>query len=340
MFEPDDPGLAETPLESGGLTLPQGTSLAVKHRPRMGSFGSKRADIRLEGVAGERLSATGAGSDGGPKAYLGGSRALVAFSRGPVSVSVPATVAELKAFSAGGEIRAAGLGCPADLKTMGGEIRMERVAHATRAKTMGGGIQLEIVPGLTGESRVVTLGGDVELRVAEGLAVVVQAVTMGGELECDAALGAVRRRAGGWAGPSTPSAGPGRTARLRWCGSRPWAVPSACERPDLHARQPAQLPTRALLRRGDAGPAAALHGLRHRGAGQLPPVPGLRARRRGPRAVRPLLDTRGNLKEVQRRLGVSYPTARQRIEEMFQKLEAQPRGRGRRRSWRRCARAS
>ncbi len=38
------------------------------------------------------------------------------------------------------------------------------------------------------------------------------------------------------------------------------------------------------------------------------------------------LDTRGNLKEVQRRLGVSYPTARQRIEEMFQKLEAQPAG--------------
>ena len=38
------------------------------------------------------------------------------------------------------------------------------------------------------------------------------------------------------------------------------------------------------------------------------------------------LDTRGNLKDVQRRLGVSYPTARQRIEELFQKLEAQPAG--------------
>ncbi|MGC4118975.1 MAG: DUF2089 domain-containing protein [Myxococcales bacterium] len=38
------------------------------------------------------------------------------------------------------------------------------------------------------------------------------------------------------------------------------------------------------------------------------------------------LDTRGNLKEVQRRLGVSYPTARQRIDELFQKLEAPPVG--------------
>jgi hypothetical protein len=31
--------------------------------------------------------------------------------------------------------------------------------------------------------------------------------------------------------------------------------------------------------------------------------------------------SRGNLKDVQRSLGVSYPTARQRVEEMFQQLE-------------------
>ncbi len=33
---------------------------------------------------------------------------------------------------------------------------------------------------------------------------------------------------------------------------------------------------------------------------------------------------RGNLRQVQRELGVSYPTARQRVEEMFRKLEGKP----------------
>ncbi len=33
---------------------------------------------------------------------------------------------------------------------------------------------------------------------------------------------------------------------------------------------------------------------------------------------------RGNLRQVQRELGVSYPTARQRVEEMFQKIEGRP----------------
>jgi len=33
------------------------------------------------------------------------------------------------------------------------------------------------------------------------------------------------------------------------------------------------------------------------------------------------LEARGNLKEVQRKLGVSYPTTRQRIEGMFAELE-------------------
>ncbi len=34
------------------------------------------------------------------------------------------------------------------------------------------------------------------------------------------------------------------------------------------------------------------------------------------------LDARGNLREVQRELGVSYPTARLRVEEMFRELGA------------------
>jgi len=33
------------------------------------------------------------------------------------------------------------------------------------------------------------------------------------------------------------------------------------------------------------------------------------------------LAARGNLKQVQRELGVSYPTARQRVEKMFRQLE-------------------
>lgn len=37
------------------------------------------------------------------------------------------------------------------------------------------------------------------------------------------------------------------------------------------------------------------------------------------------LEARGNLKEVQRRLGVSYPTVRARIEELFQGLSARRR---------------
>ncbi len=36
------------------------------------------------------------------------------------------------------------------------------------------------------------------------------------------------------------------------------------------------------------------------------------------------LDARGNLKEVQRALGVSYPTVRQRIDVMFRELGRQP----------------
>jgi hypothetical protein len=36
------------------------------------------------------------------------------------------------------------------------------------------------------------------------------------------------------------------------------------------------------------------------------------------------LAARGNLKQVQRGLGVSYPTARQRVEEMFAQLEGKP----------------
>ena len=36
------------------------------------------------------------------------------------------------------------------------------------------------------------------------------------------------------------------------------------------------------------------------------------------------LAARGNLKEVQRRLGVSYPTVRQRVEEMFRQIEGDP----------------
>ena len=37
------------------------------------------------------------------------------------------------------------------------------------------------------------------------------------------------------------------------------------------------------------------------------------------------LDARGNLKQVQRLLGVSYPTVRQRMEEMFRQMEEPPR---------------
>lgn len=36
------------------------------------------------------------------------------------------------------------------------------------------------------------------------------------------------------------------------------------------------------------------------------------------------LDSRGNMREVQRRLGVSYPTARHRVEEMFSALRSRP----------------
>lgn len=36
------------------------------------------------------------------------------------------------------------------------------------------------------------------------------------------------------------------------------------------------------------------------------------------------LAARGNLKQVQRELGVSYPTARQRVEEMFRQIEGKP----------------
>lgn len=36
------------------------------------------------------------------------------------------------------------------------------------------------------------------------------------------------------------------------------------------------------------------------------------------------LAARGNLKEVQRQLGVSYPTTRQRVDEMFRQLEGDP----------------
>jgi len=36
------------------------------------------------------------------------------------------------------------------------------------------------------------------------------------------------------------------------------------------------------------------------------------------------LAARGNLRQVQRELGVSYPTARQRVEEMFRELEGRP----------------
>ena len=38
------------------------------------------------------------------------------------------------------------------------------------------------------------------------------------------------------------------------------------------------------------------------------------------------LQARGNLKDVQRALGLSYPTVRQRIEEMFRKLEGAEQG--------------
>lgn len=36
------------------------------------------------------------------------------------------------------------------------------------------------------------------------------------------------------------------------------------------------------------------------------------------------LAARGNLKEVQRRLGVSYPTVRQRVDEVFRLIEGEP----------------
>ncbi len=38
------------------------------------------------------------------------------------------------------------------------------------------------------------------------------------------------------------------------------------------------------------------------------------------------LQARGNLKEVQRSLGLSYPTVRQRIDEMFKRLEETEKG--------------
>ena len=36
------------------------------------------------------------------------------------------------------------------------------------------------------------------------------------------------------------------------------------------------------------------------------------------------LAARGNLKQVQRELGVSYPTTRQRVEELFREIEGKP----------------
>jgi hypothetical protein len=42
------------------------------------------------------------------------------------------------------------------------------------------------------------------------------------------------------------------------------------------------------------------------------------------RVLNLFLSARGNLKQVQRELGVSYPTARQRVDAMFGALEGKP----------------
>lgn len=57
-------------------------------------------------------------------------------------------------------------------------------------------------------------------------------------------------------------------------------------------------------------------------AGEFDPCPACRLDGERRIVFDSFLDARGNLREVQRDLGVSYPTARLRVEEMFRALDA------------------
>jgi hypothetical protein len=119
---------------------------------------------------------------------------VIRWSGGLLRVQVPAQVAELFAFTLGGDSELTDLPCPAQVKSMGGDLQLTDLGHRFKAKTMGGNIRLKLP--VTGDeaSEAKTMGGNIRIEVAEeSIGTATEAVTLGGTILVDEELGAIDR---------------------------------------------------------------------------------------------------------------------------------------------------
>jgi hypothetical protein len=183
----EEPGGEDVPAVGGRFEVASGARLVIRQRRWKG-----RGDLELAGVAGSACELVGA--VGGVRTFGEQKKLVVTPGEGALRVAVPASVAELKAVTMGGKLRAEGLGCPVELKSMGGDVSLSGARLPFEVKSMGGAVQIEVALGLTGESRAETMGGDLRIDLPAGINLRIEASTWGGAIEVDPEIGVGQKR--------------------------------------------------------------------------------------------------------------------------------------------------
>jgi len=191
----DDGELEEVALADSTFTIAAGTELVIRQRPKRAILRQGGGGIKLIGVAGDQCRV--AVEDGSElKVMSGGSRVVILWQRGSLTIDVPATVSSVRAATMGGDVAVDSLGCDVKIRTMGGDLDLQHMRHGFSAKTHGGDVNVILAPEWTGESAAHTMGGDIEIYAPEGLNAEIRAATMGGDIEIEQGLGAVERQDG------------------------------------------------------------------------------------------------------------------------------------------------
>jgi hypothetical protein len=172
-------------LHPPDFEIPEGGRLSIRGRVTGGTLTllpSEGSRCVIEAVDGAQV-----------RVRQEGERIRLHWRQGPLTVRVPATVAQLDARVMGGDLIACGLTCRLEAHAMGGRMELLGISKGFDCKTMGGDLVLKLGDTLDSSSRARSMGGNVVVEVPEGLNARLVATTTGGELRAEAGIGKLRR---------------------------------------------------------------------------------------------------------------------------------------------------
>lgn len=184
----DEPGME---LDGSAFEILDGGQLSIRQIVRTGRGPS--CSLTLLATDGNRCTIE-AGEGAMVQVRRRGNKARIQWRQGPLTVHVPATVAEIDAKVLGGDLVARDLAGSLEANVMGGRIELRSVRKSFDCKVMGGDIVVGLSAETNGRSRAESVGGNVVLEVQDGIQANILAQSTGGELHVDSTLGKVERQ--------------------------------------------------------------------------------------------------------------------------------------------------